>query len=148
MTFLVAHPDSSEYVCDNVLSEPVLTQLQLIPTRYVSPHSCFPLNLVPTPYPLPLHPTSDYASFVGTPIPFCMFPLVLVALRTMSSFFSTLDSCLRRIARTRSRLPSDLGRLMSPSSRDYPRQGITSPFLRDPLTSAHQRSPLYALDSF
>ena len=65
-----------------------------VPTRYVSPHSRFPPDLVPTPYPLPLHPTSDYASFVGTPIPFRMFSLVLVALRTMSSFFSTPDSCL------------------------------------------------------
>ena len=119
-----------------------------VPTRYVSPRSRFPLDLIPTPYPLPLHPTSDYASFIGTPIPFCMFSLVLVALRTMASFFSTPDSCLRRTARTRSGLLSDLGRLMSPSSRDYPQQSITSPFLCDPLTSARQRSPPYALDSF
>ena len=83
-------------------------------TRYVSPCSRFPLVLVPTPYPLPLHPTSDYASFVGTPIPFRMFPFVLVSLRTMSSFFSTPDSYLQQIARTCSGLPSDLGRLMSP----------------------------------
>ena len=97
------------------VSEPVLTQLQLtpdnsdpVPTRYVLPHSCscspsflFPLVLVPpsssfpTPYPSPLYPTSDYASFEGTPIPFRIFSFVLVPLHTMSSLFLTLDAlCL------------------------------------------------------
>ena len=89
-----------------VNSNPVLTQ-------YVSPRSRFPLVLIPTPHLFPLYPTSDHASFIGTLIPFRMFPFVLVSLRTMSSLFPTPDPYLRRVARTRSGLPSDLGRLMS-----------------------------------
>ena len=95
------------------VSEPVLTQLRLtpdnsdpVPTRYVpprfrSPSSLFPLALIPTsssfptPYPSPLYPTSDYASFKGTPIPFWIFSFVLVPLRTMSSLSPTPDAlCL------------------------------------------------------
>ena len=85
----------------------------LVPTWYVSPCSRFPLVLVPTLYMSLLYPTSDYASFVGTPIPFQMFSFVLIFLRTMSSLSPTPDSYLRQVARTCSGLPLDLGRHMS-----------------------------------
>ena len=131
------------------MSEPVLTQLQLtldnsdpVPTRYVPPCSrsllfSFPLIPVPpsssfpTPYPSPLYPTSDYASFVGTPILFRMFSFDLVPLCTISSLSPTPDAlCL---------------------SFDY----VITLDRVSPLRSsaiyrrAHvNRSPPYALDSF
>ena len=91
-----------------------------VPTQYVSPRSCFPLILVPTLYVFPLYPTSDYAPFVGTLIPFRMSSLILISLCAMFSLFPTPNFYLRSEARGRSRLPLDLGHLMFLSSRDHP----------------------------
>ena len=84
------------------MSEPVLTQLQLtpdnsdpVPTRYVPPRSRSPLVLVSHSVSVPVVPTSDYASFEGTLIPFRVFSFVLIPLRTMPSLSPTPDTlCL------------------------------------------------------
>ena len=88
-----------------LLSEQVLTQLLL--TLVWSQTSMFPSSSFPTSYVSLLHPTSDYAPFVRTPILFRISPLVLVSLCTMSLLFPTLDFYLWWVAQTRSGLPSD-----------------------------------------